>query len=148
MKYFGHITAGDTAPTAVPITAASSTDTPSRRRARMITPIISKQPATEYIRMAGRSTFFRYSKLCASPARVRMIINASWRKSVEIERIAPSSTFSTCGADRARYRLSQVRKVSCFHSNLDFFINAQQTTHGLLSRPCAFKYAEFLYSLP
>lgn len=80
----GTITAGDTAPTTAPIMAASRVDTPSSRGASTTMPAISKQAGTKHMSTAGRPTFFRAATSRDSPARVRIMIRASCRRSAEI----------------------------------------------------------------
>ena len=91
----GTTTAGDTAATTDPRMAASRTEICSRVGANNTIPTISKQAGTKHIRMAGRPTFFKSSRFSESPARVRMMMRANWRRSAEIPKMELSNRLST-----------------------------------------------------
>ena len=91
----GTTTAGDTAASTAPITAASVRVTPSTRGASSTNPRISQLAGTQAISTAGRPTFFRSARFRESPAFSRMIISAIWRRSAEMDRMEGSSRFST-----------------------------------------------------
>ena len=93
----GTTTAGDTAPSTAPITAASMRVIPrmcgaSRKNAR-----ISQLAGMQHIITAGRPTFFRSDRSSDRPALIKMMMSAIWRNSDEIDRMESSSQFSTYG---------------------------------------------------
>ena len=93
----GTTTAGDTAARTAPIKAASirvilRIDGANRKKAS-----ISKLAGTNAIKTAGRPTFFKSDKSSDRPAFSKMIINAIWRSSAEIDKIDGSSRFRTYG---------------------------------------------------
>ena len=96
----GTTTAGETAPSTAPITAASMRETPRSRGAHSTYPRISKLAGTNDISTAGRPTFLRSDKSSDSPALIRMIISAIFRSSAEIPRICGSSRSRTNGPSR------------------------------------------------
>ena len=114
----GMTTAGDTAPSTAPITAASMRVMPrtagaNRRKAR-----ISQLAGTQAIITAGRPTFFRSARLSDRPALIRMMISAICRRSDETDRMDGSSQFSTYGPSRMPVSsIPMMRgKCSCWHS--------------------------------
>ena len=96
----GTTTAGETAPSTAPITAASIRETPRSRGAHSTYPRISKLAGTNDISTAGRPTFLRSDKSSDSPALIRMTISAIFRSSAEIPRICGSSRSRTNGPSR------------------------------------------------
>ena len=93
----GTTTAGETAASTAPITAASRTDTPIIFGASKIIPSISKEAGTKHIKTAGLPIFLSPVRSSPSPARVRMMISAIFLSSEEMERILSSKRFSTYG---------------------------------------------------
>ncbi|OPZ19292.1 MAG: hypothetical protein BWZ04_02501 [Firmicutes bacterium ADurb.BinA205] len=91
----GTTTAGDTALSTAPMTAASIRSTPSKIGAKTTYPTISQQAGTNDINTAGLPTFFRSDKFSDSPAFISMIMRAICRSSEEIPSIFGSSRSST-----------------------------------------------------
>ena len=93
----GTTTAGDTAASTLPMTAASARVTPSSAGARRTNARISQLAGTNDIRSAGRPTRLRSDGSRDSPALSRMIMSAICRSSAEMERSEPSSRSSAQG---------------------------------------------------
>lgn len=93
----GTTTAGETAASTAPITAASMRLTPRRYGASSMYPASSQVAGRHESRTAGRPTCLRSDRLSDRPALSRMMISAICRSSDEIDRIESSSTFSMCG---------------------------------------------------
>ena len=93
----GTTTAGETAPKTAPITAASILDIPRIAGAKKTYPAISQVAGTNDSKMAGLPTFFKSSMSKDKPALSKIIINAIFRKSAEIESIEESNRLRTNG---------------------------------------------------
>ena len=93
----GMTTAGETAPSTAPITAASILLIPNNNGANNIYPAISHVAGTNDIRIAGRPAFFKSFKSRDNPALSRIIISASFLNSDEIESIDGSRKSRTYG---------------------------------------------------
>ena len=91
----GTTTAGDTAPSTAPITAASVWFIPRSSGARIKYPSISKLAGRNDIMTAGLPTFFRSDKLSDSPALIRIMIRAICRSSEDMPSILGSSRSRT-----------------------------------------------------
>ena len=96
----GITTAGETAASTAPMTAASILEMPSKAGARRTYPIISKVAGRKDIKMAGRPTFFRSERFKDSPALIRMMIRAICRRSEETDSTESSSRFRTYGPSK------------------------------------------------
>ena len=96
----GTTTAGDTAPSTAPMTAASIRLMPrmcgaSRKNAR-----ISQLAGTHAIMTAGRPTRLRSDKSSDRPALIKIMMSAICRRSDEMDKMESSSQFSTYGPIR------------------------------------------------
>ena len=96
----GTTTAGDTAPSTAPMTAASIRLMPrmcgaSRKNAR-----ISQLAGTHAIMTAGRPTRLRSDKSSDRPALIKIMMSAIRRRSDEMDKMESSSQFSTYGPIR------------------------------------------------
>ena len=96
----GTTTAGETAPSTAPMTAASMCETPRSIGANRKNARISKLAGRQDIRIAGRPTFFKSARFRESPALSRMMISAICRRSDEMERMDGSSRLNTYGPSR------------------------------------------------
>ncbi len=92
----GTITAGDTAATTAPITAASRSVTPKSIGARIITPTISNDAGRKHINAAGRPTALSSLTLSERPARRSIITKAICRSSMDISAIELSIRSKPC----------------------------------------------------
>ena len=86
----GTTTAGETAASTAPMTAASSHVMPSSFGARKSIPSSSKLAGTKHMSTADLPIFFSPDRSSPSPARVNMMISAILRSSDEIPRMLPS----------------------------------------------------------
>ena len=93
----GTITAGDTAPTTVPIIAASNTETPSIGGANITIPTSSNATGKKHINTAGLPTFFRTEISSVNPALIRIIIRAIFLISADMLKTEASIKFSVYG---------------------------------------------------
>ena len=91
----GTTTAGETAPRTAPITAASIMFIPRIAGANKIYPIISQVAGTKDKRIAGRPAFFKSLISGDKPAFNRIIINAIFLSSSEIDKIDGSKKSNT-----------------------------------------------------
>ena len=96
----GTTTAGDTAPSTAPITAASMRVIPRMCGANRKNARISQLAGTQAIMTAGRPTFFRSDRSSDRPALIKMMISAICRSSDEMDKMESSSQFSTYGPIR------------------------------------------------
>ena len=94
---WGMTTAGEAAPKTAPITAASILVIPNMAGASKIYPIISKVAGIKDSKTAGLPTFFRSAKSKDNPALSKMMMNAIFFKSAEIESNAGSKKSKTNG---------------------------------------------------
>ena len=97
LTILGTTTAGDTAASTAPITAASTRLTPSIKGAHTIYPISSKVAGTNDKSTAGLPAFLRSLKSSESPAFISMIISAILRSSEDMDNIDGSSISRTYG---------------------------------------------------
>ena len=93
----GTTTAGETAASTVPITAASIREISKKIGANSTYPTISNDAGTKASKIAGLPTFFKSFKFNDKPALSKMIINAILRSSAEIDKIDESRKSSTYG---------------------------------------------------
>ena len=96
----GMTTAGDTAPSTAPMTAASMRVMPRMAGANRMKAKISQLAGTQDIITAGRPTFFRSARFSERPALMRMMMSAICRSSDEMDRMDASNAFSTQGPSR------------------------------------------------
>ena len=95
-------TAGETAASTDPMTAASILEMPSKVGASRTYPMISNVAGTKDIRIAGRPTFFRSERFRESPALIRIMISAICRRSDDMDNTESSSRFSTYSQAKCR----------------------------------------------
>ena len=97
LTILGTTTAGDTAPSTAPMTAASVRFIPSITGAHSIYPIISNDAGTNENSTAERPDFFRSLRSRDSPALISMMISAIFLRSADMDNMDGSRKSSTYG---------------------------------------------------